>query len=155
MPVPAVERDEQELALQHNRGVAEDDRQDQRIPGRLMLHRDDRGAGRQVLEPADLAVEPDDRPQQRKHTPRPEPPEPHDPAAWSEEDGQAGNAEQRGDRKKGDVEGERAPPAHRAAPSTAAIVFMTGRSHAAIYLPYSPTISIGAPCQLHQRSGSR
>ena len=43
--VPAVERHPQQLPLQHDRWVAQHDRQDQRVPGRLMLHRDDTRAG--------------------------------------------------------------------------------------------------------------
>src|SRR5438132_1587476 len=79
--VPAVERNKQQLPFDDDSEVLEHDRQDQRVPRRLMLYRDDRGAGRHVLEAADLAVEPDNRLEERKDRTRPEAAKPHDMAA--------------------------------------------------------------------------
>jgi hypothetical protein len=111
--IPAIERQPQELALQHDRRVAEHDRQDQRVPGRLVLHRDDAAAGRDVLAPLHRAVEPDDRSQEPQHALRPEPPEAHDDRARRQQQRQGRDAEGERPAEEHDVEGDRAQPDHR------------------------------------------
>ena len=79
-----------------------------------MLHRDQAGTLRQMLQAADLAVEADDRARQGQHAARPKAAKPHHGPARGEQERQAEDSEQRGAAKERNVKEERAQPAHRA-----------------------------------------
>ena len=106
--VPAVERHPQQFPLQHDRRVAQHDRQDQRVPGRLMLHRDDAGAGRNIAEAADLAIQADHRLQKGQNRARPEPAEAHHHSPRRQQQRQPEHAERCSQQKEAGVERQRA-----------------------------------------------
>ncbi len=121
-----------------------------------MLHRDNAAAGRNMVEPDDTIIEPDDRPQQKQHTLRPEPAKAHRRLARGQQERQPDRPDDRGPGEIRDIEGGGFRPAHRRASVpigpelTLGVRSISGSNSAPRYFSYSPISNAAVPRHVHQ-----
>src|SRR5215471_3584350 len=156
--IPAIDRQQQQLALQHWRRVPEHYRKDQGVPGRLVLHRNDAATPRDAIKTSDFVVQTHDDLEQTEHARCPKPPEAHRHRARRQQQRQADNTEDRGPCEDGKIKGERPHPTHRhisaciVPTSVGCSHSISGRNRAARYFMYSATSKAVVPRHAHQCS---
>ena len=142
---PAIKRNAPELLFEYVRGLGQDFVEHDRVPCRLVLRGDDRGAPGDVLGAADLGLDP--------HHPLEKPPDAARPEGRAAARVEPPVRERRRERHRRDHgEAEEQQVEQRRAEDDHSTTARAGRSRVKRYLAYSPASSAAVPGERHQAS---